>query len=293
MVTYDKLFLGSECNNNCIVCPARGEEKVHGLNELISQVDALSGPENVELWGGEPTLHKGVLSLISHARSRGVRRIKLVTNGRRMAEWDFLKTLVEDGCRLFEIKIQGSRPEIHQAVTRVRGSFDQTVQGLQNLNALSSSEEYGHTIYIAARMAVTRANLEDLIPTVALVVSLGVDRIVFSRSGSDFPISDGALMVANAVKVAALNRVWSVCEGFPPCLMTGCETHVANLLQPSASQSKKPKGCRRCAYVDICTGPPEDYVRERGAQEFQAVSASPYLEDLQYLMKVRSLHAKG
>lgn len=293
MVTYEKLFLGSQCNNNCIVCPARDEKKTHGLNELIGQVDALSNPENIELWGGEPTLHKDLLSLISLVRSRGARRIKLVTNGRRLAEWDLLKALVEDGCRLFEIKIQGSRPESHEAVTRVRESFDQTLQGLRNLSALSTSEEYGDAIFVAARVAVTRANLEELIPCVALLVSLGVDRIVFDRSGSDTPISDGSRMVANAMKVATLNRVWSVCEGFPTCLMIGCEIHVVDLLQPAGSHGKKPKGCLGCAYVDMCSGPPEDYVRKRGAKEFQAVSASPYLEDLKHLLKVRFVNGRG
>ncbi len=293
MVTYEKLFLGSECNNDCTVCPVRDEKRTCGLNELISQVGALTDPENVELWGGEPTLYKDLLSLIPLIRSRGARRIKLVTNGRRLAEWDFLNTLVEDGCRLFEIKIQGSRPETHEAVTRVRGSFDQTLQGLGNLSALSTSEEYGSSVFVAARVAVTRASLEELIPCVALLVSLGVDRIVFDRSGSDIPISEGSRMVANAIKVATLNRVWSVCEGFPACLMIGCETHVADLLQPAASKGKKPKGCIRCAYVDMCHGPPEDYVRKQGAKEFQAVPASPYLEDLKYLLKVRSINGRG
>jgi hypothetical protein len=292
MITYHRLFLGSECDNNCTVCPVRNDEKNRSLTGLIDQFDALLDAENIELWGGEPTLHKDLVSLIDYARSRGARRIKLVTNGRRLAEWDVLTNLVGKGCRLFEIKIQGSRPETHEAVTGVRGSFDQTLQGLQNLSTLSSSEEYGNSIYVGARVAVSRPNLEDLTSIVSLLISFGVDRIILARRGSDFLLGEAARMAANAMKVATLNRTWSVCEDFPPCLMKACEMHVAELIQPTSREGERPKGCRTCIYKDICAGPPQDYVRERGSREFRAVSSSPYLEDLNHLLEMRFFRAE-
>ena len=288
MIKYHKLFLGSECNNACTECPVRQEEKAHTLDDLIKQVDSADDPENIELCGGEPTLHEGLLSLIAHSRSRGARRIKLVTNGRRLGEWDLLTSLAGEGCRLFEVKIHGSSPQTHEAVTRVRGSFDQTVRGFQNLKTLSSSEKYVDAIYVAARVPVTRFNFEALTSTVALAVSFGVNRIILARTGIDLPISGAAQMAANALRVAALNRVWTVCEGFPPCLMKGSEMHVSELLQPALSNGKKPKGCSSCAYAQICTGPPEEYIRKRGSQEFRPISGSPYLEDVKRLVEIRS-----
>lgn len=293
MITYHKLFLSSECNNACTECPARQEEKPHTLNDFIKQVDSTDDPENLELCGGEPTLHEGLLSLIAHARSKGARRIKLVTNGRRLGEWDLLTNLIGKGCRLFEIKIHGSSPQTHDAVTRVRGSFDQTVLGFQNLKTMSNSEKYMDAIYVAARVPVTRFNLEALTSTVALAVSFGVNRIILSRTGIDLPMSRAAQTAANALRVAALNRVWSVCEGFPPCLMKGSEMHVSELLQPALSNGKKPKGCRSCAYAQICTGPPEEYIRKRGSREFRPVSGSPYLEDVKRLVEILSNPEQG
>ncbi len=292
MISYQNVFVGSECNNDCVACPARDEEKTRDITRLVHEIDTLADVENLQLCGGEPTLHRDLLSLISHARSRGARRIKLVTNGRKLAEWDLLAKLAEEGCRLFEVKIHGSRPETHQAVTGIRGSFDETLQGLQNLAALSSSEDYEDSIFVAARVAVTRGNLEDLTSTMALLVSFGVDRIVLDRRGVDFSMSEAAPIVANAMKVAALNRAWSMCKGFPPCLMKGSEMHVSELLQPSASQGDKPKGCRSCTYAGICVGLPQEYVRKRGSREFRAVSASPYLEDINHLLETRSSYAK-
>ncbi len=292
MIAYQKLCLGPEANADCAPCPAREEEKTYDLRGLNNQVDALANPENIELCGSATTLHKDLLSLISRARARGARRIKFVTSGRWLADWDRLKELIDGGCRLFEVRIHGSRPETHEPITGQRGSFNQTLQGLQNLSTLSGSAEHEGAIYVAARVAVTRANLEDLIPTIALLASLGVDRIILARRGLDLPMTEAAQVVGNAMRVAALNRVWSVCEGFPPCLMKGSEMHVTELLRPSPSKAKKPKGCRGCTYIDICSGPPKGVAAQGGLRAFRAVSSSPYVEDVRRLLTMRSSHAE-
>lgn len=292
MIAYQKLCLGPEANADCAPCPAREEEKTYDSRGLNNQVDALADPENIELCGSATTLHKDLLSLISRARARGARRIKFVTSGRWLADWDRLKELIDGGCRLFEVRIHGSRPETHEPITGQRGSFNQTLQGLQNLSTLSGSAEHEGAIYVAARVAVTRANLEDLIPTIALLASLGVDRIILARRGLDLPMTEAAQVVGNAMRVAALNRVWSVCEGFPPCLMKGSEMHVTELLRPSPSKAKKPKGCHGCTYIDICSGPPKGVAAQGGLRAFRAVSSSPYVEDVRRLLTMRSSHAE-
>jgi len=291
MLVYEKVSFGSECNNRCVTCPSVRQQEPPRLNELVAQVDALKNGENLELFGGEPTLHEDLLSLISYARRKGARRIKLVTNGRRLADESFLLSLVEEGCRIFDIKLYGSRPETHDAVTRVRGSLDEMLQGLQNLGGVSDAGGYEGDIYVGIRFGVTNTNLEDLVPAVALLISFSTDAIRFVRMGGDFPIVQAAQMVANAMKVAALNRVWSMCEGFPPCVMKGSETHLSELLQPVAFENDKPKSCLKCIFAKICTGPPGDYAG-KGLRDFKAVSASPYSKDMEYLLKMRSIHAK-
>ena len=292
MIAYQKLCFGPEADADCASCPARDEQKKYDLRGLIHQVDALADPENIELCGGASTPNKDLLSLISRARARGARRIKFVTSGRWLADWDLLNEIIDAGCRLFEVRIHGSRPETHEPMTGQRGTFDQTLQGLQHLNTLSSSAEHEGAIYVAARLGVTRANIEDLVPTIALLASLGVDRIILARRGVDLPMTEAAQVVGNAMRVAALNRVWSVCEGFPPCLMKGSEMHVTELLRPALSEVQKPKGCRGCTYIDICSGPPKGVAGQRGLRAFRAVSSSPYVEDVRRLLRIRSPHAE-
>jgi len=293
MIVYQKLCLGPEGDDHCALCPVWDKEtKRYDLTGLTRQVTALAEPENVELCGGESIPNKDLVSLISHARRQGVRRIKLLISGQRLADWAMLTELVEAGCRLFEVKIYGSRPETHEGITGQRGSFDHTLGGLQNLSALSGSGEYEGVIYVAARVGVTRANLEDLVPTAALLASLGVDRMILARGGNDLPMTQAAGVVGNAMRVAALNGVWCVCEGFPPCLMKGSEMHVAELLRPVPSEAKKPKGCRGCTYVDICSGPPKGVSSKGGSRAFRAVPSSPYVEDIRHLLQIGSPHGE-
>jgi hypothetical protein len=292
MIAYEKLCLGPESNDDCALCPVKVEQRTGALTEVIHRLNALADPENVALCGGESTPHKDLLFLLSNACGRGARRIKLVTSGRRLTDWDRLMELIDGGCRLFEVKIHGSGPETHEAIAGERGSFDQTLEGFQNLSTLSGSADYEGAIYVAARVGVTRANLEDLIPTIALLASLDVDRIILARRGVDLPLRAAAQAVGNAMRMAALNRVWSECEGFAPCLMKGSEMHVAELLRPVPSEAQKPKGCRACTYTDICSGPPKDPACKGGLRGFRAVSSSPYVEDVSYLLRTRSPHAE-
>ena len=286
MLSYEKICLGLRCNNLCVDCELPGDETRRSLNELVADLDALPNKENLELWGGEPTLHDDLVSLVSYACRRGAKRIKLRTNGRLLADGEMLDALVREGCRIFEVSLFGSNPDTHEAVTRTRGSFNETMAGFENLHAYSLEEGCEKAIYLTVRIGVTDENVDDLLATVSLLMSFGVDVVRFVRMGSRLNIIRGAQMVATAMKVASLNRIWSVCEGFPPCTMTGSETHLMEFIQPVRFTGDKPKSCSKCVFAGICTGPPEDYLGKHGPREFRAVATFPYLQGLEYLMEL-------
>ncbi|MBW2107549.1 MAG: radical SAM protein [Deltaproteobacteria bacterium] len=288
MISYHSIYMGSECNNACSFCEAGQEPRSFDLQTLIEHVDRMSDLQNVVLYGGEPTLHDDLFNLISHLRMRGARRIKLVTNGRKLADSDLVLELVRAGCRLFEIKVEGSHPEMHDTVTGRQGSFEQTMLGLEAVNGLAQSEQWEDGVFLAVRVGIRAANLEDLIGIVSMLVSFGLDRIKLVRKGLDFALSEGAFYVANALRLATLNRTWAECEGFVPCVMKGCERHLVEFLAPRLREGDKPKGCARCDYEQICPGPPEGYVGRYGAREFRAVTGSVYIKDIQQLRAMRS-----
>jgi hypothetical protein len=292
MISYHKISFGSDCDNQCVACEADDDVTSRSLEDLIRQLDDLDDPANVVFLGGEPTLHHELVPVISYARKQGAKRIKMVTNGRRLRDMDFLVGLVEAGCRVFEVKLEGASPEVHERATGTPYSFGETLQGIENLCGLRTSERYPEGLFLAVRAGVTAAALGDLIPLVSMLGAFGLDRITLARKSLDFSMVEGAQWVANALKVATLNRIWTQCEGFPLCLMKGCERHVTECLDVQYRPGEKPKGCQKCVYHTFCEGPPREYTEKAGAKEFKAVSASPYLEDIKRLHAMRFPHGQ-
>jgi hypothetical protein len=281
MIPYHPIFVGSACHNQCLDCPTGDEERYIALNALIEVLNQLPDCRNIVLVGGEPLVHKDVLSLITAARKRGAIRIKVVTNGRELADWNLLERLLEKGCRIFEIKIFGSSPAVHDTMTGKRGSFEEAVQGMANLEAASRSEDFADAVFVTARIEIGRINLQDLAAAMGLAASFGVDRIVFARRWTDFPLAEGARIVSNVMRTATLNRIWTMSEGFPPCLMKGSERHLLELIRPTLHNGEKPAACRTCVCRDVCSGPPKDYIRLHGSEEFKPVPDAPYVETVQ------------
>ena len=129
MLRYKEIFLGSQCNNKCLYCPVCHKDLPQP--DLHSLLDSLKKREddNVVLYGGEPTLNKDLFAIIDAAKKNGYRRIKLITNGRALSDAQFLYRLIAAGCRLFEIKLWGSHPPLHDHLTRTAGSFPGNGQG--------------------------------------------------------------------------------------------------------------------------------------------------------------------
>jgi sulfatase maturation enzyme AslB (radical SAM superfamily) len=290
MIPYHHIFTGASCDNHCQHCPVKSAENRIELQNLVKQLEGFSDCRNVAFTGGEPLIHEDFFSLVTAARRQGAKRIKVVTNGRKLAEWRVLGRLLEEGCRIFEIKIFGSHPAIHDTVTGIRGSFEETREGLSNLLEASTSQEYEDALFVTARIEITRANLQDLTMAMVLASSLQVDRIVFARQGNDFPMTESARIVGNVIRTATLNRVWSMSQGFPPCVMKGTERHLCELLEPAIYHEEKAGGCATCACRDICQGPPEDYVQQFGADEFKPIARASYLEDVKRIAETRSAY---
>ena len=152
------------CNSNCVMCPA-SESSRQGCSDtpvdrLLQYVRYL--PDDVSfitITGGEPTLigtdHFSLL-LKAIAEKYSHTGVLLLTNGRTLGSSAFFERFSQCVPADFRvaIPIHGSNAEKHDAVTQVRGSFAQTMCGIQNL--LSKS------IKVEIRIVVSKLNCDDL-----------------------------------------------------------------------------------------------------------------------------------
>jgi MoaA/NifB/PqqE/SkfB family radical SAM enzyme len=163
------LPLSGRCNNSCLFCGASSDYPHLGLPAIKSEIDLAreKGYESIVLTGGEPTIHPDIISVVSYARTKGFREIRIVTNGRMFYYPTFTRDIIKAGLNEVAFSIHGPTPEIHDAHTGSKGSFTQLMGGIKNAA--------GHKgLVIGADTTITRLNYKYLPDTIRLIISLGI-----------------------------------------------------------------------------------------------------------------------
>ena len=123
MANLGYLQLTRECKQACRFCsnPPSGVDLT--LDELHGLVDDLVARQydGIILTGGEPTIAPLLVSAIHYAKSRGL-FIRMITNGQRICEIDFLRELVDAGLTHVHLSLHSSRAEVHDFLTQTPGS---------------------------------------------------------------------------------------------------------------------------------------------------------------------------
>ena len=135
------LFTGADCNNGCADCPTRNLPpgvRPRTLADLCAEIENArsNGYSRLVLVGGEPTLRPDFSELLEYLHRQRLDRVVLVTNGRRLAYPRFASTLRHRGIDHVVFKLRGRSRETLEAVTQVPGSYEQSMRGISNWEAL-------------------------------------------------------------------------------------------------------------------------------------------------------------
>jgi radical SAM protein with 4Fe4S-binding SPASM domain len=157
------------CNNKCLHCYAGGPRETKELTTqewilVIKKLFDLGIPQ-VVFTGGEPTLRDDLAELIAETQKVGLVS-GLVTNGRKLKDEVYFKSLVDAGLDHVQITIESHNPKIHDKITEVKGSWDESVQGLKN--AIASP------IYTISNTTLNRYNVNGILETIDFIHSLGL-----------------------------------------------------------------------------------------------------------------------
>jgi len=141
------ISINGECNNNCIYCKRNKEavQPLNGLKETIKRYK-VGGVKKIIISGGEPTMCKDLLKVIRLINDEGL-DITLRTNARTLSYLIFCKKLFDMGVRKISVPIYSNNPDVHDEVTKVRGSFDQTMTGINNWKSLGGRVEIRTVLY--------------------------------------------------------------------------------------------------------------------------------------------------
>ncbi|MBP7690974.1 MAG: radical SAM protein [Anaerolineales bacterium] len=155
------LALTYGCNNACGHC--YNEPDRLGMPSLTAPewrrvIDTLHrvGVPHLIFTGGEATLHPDLPELIAYADGLG-HLCGLNSNGRRLAQPAFARTLASAGLNHIQITLASHRAEVHDAINGA-SAFRQTLQGLENAQAAGL-----HTITNTTLLRANAGEVEALI----------------------------------------------------------------------------------------------------------------------------------
>ncbi len=169
-----------KCNNDCISC-IFDTRQVKYLNEPSTEkvkelIKNWPSKDHIGFTGGEPTLQKDLFELIEFAHKLYPKtEISLFSNGRKFSEKEFTEKLSKLDLKKFKvcIPIYSHRAEVHDYITRVEGSWKETVKGIKEL--------LKRGIAVELRVIVQKANYTRLEKTAEFIARelSGVFRVIF------------------------------------------------------------------------------------------------------------------
>ena len=199
------LALTYGCNIDCAHCYNVRKEAPELATAEWKQVMGRMwdiGIPHVVFTGGEATLRDDLAELIAHAQALG-QVSGLLTNGVKLADAAYLKSLIDAGLDYVQVTLESSDPAVHNKMVQAE-SFDQTVAGIRNCVAAG--------LYTITNTTITRENAGTIEATVHFIKELGltsfaVNSIIHSgkAAGQDFALPDAEL-------AALLRRVRETAE---------------------------------------------------------------------------------
>jgi len=131
-----QLDLTYRCNERCIHCyldhDDHGEMTTAEIKDLLDQM-ADAGVFYLTISGGEILMRRDFFEILEHARARTF-SVKLKTNGVLIRKKE-AERLRELGVESLQISVYSHRPEVHDAITKMPGSFRQSIAAVRFLRA--------------------------------------------------------------------------------------------------------------------------------------------------------------
>jgi len=304
-----ELFLNYACQAKCGFCynPPITDELLRRELSFAQAAQALygaarGGAKKLNLHGGEVTLRDDLPKILRLARKVGFAEITLVTNGVRLGDLKYAKSLIAAGVTHVRMSVHAPDAVLHDAIVVVPGAFDRLTKGLAHLKQLGVPvglnfvliRENAARLPAFLRKFVVAEGIEDVIvyfPHERGLMELNADRLAVSYEEARPHLLKSASVLDKAGKLHAL-----LIANVPPCAAPELadllldwerdpEEAGASMLNPEGrrtdlkamkdGQKGRVPACRACALRDRCRGVEGEYVKRFGDEEFRALAGVP------------------
>lgn len=127
--------IANECNERCVHCYIPHEYKLNCIGtdlfyKIIEEGRALN-IINVTLSGGEPLLHKDIIDFLKKCKELDL-SVNLLTNLTLLTD-EIIEEMKKNPLLSVQTSLYSMKPEVHDSITKVKGSFEKTKDGLMKL----------------------------------------------------------------------------------------------------------------------------------------------------------------
>jgi pyruvate-formate lyase-activating enzyme len=289
---YVELTMHFRCNLLCEHCMIEGTmdrlepESMARFQQLLDHNRQNRAWKALILTGAEITLRHDLPELARRAHQNGFEHVRIQTHGMRLADMNYCRELVSAGIDQYFVSVTAADAETHDAITKVPGSFNKTLRGLENL------EEFENVI-TCTNTVITERSYRQL---PAVVQRLGhLRRLLQMDFWTYWPMceQDDKDLIASHLDVVpflkqaistarALGRAVEV-KNFPECLLgeehEALENHQPRLfIDPAFWKEFMRNGFEQCIHRAVCgsrkcLGLNTAYIRKFG---WQANALTPY-----------------
>jgi len=274
------IYIGYQCNNNCIFCSEADEymeklkpKNIKQIKEDISKVRTKY--DFVNFMGREPTLRKDFIEILKYANSLGFKQVGFTTNGRMLAYPDFTKRVLETRINQIVVSLFGGTPKMHDKQTQVKGSFYQTLKGIENIFRFKKNN-----ISIISNLLLNKINYLEFQKMIDLVINLGIKEINVLYAA---PLSRRSRTRKIVMKMSELGRhvvktlelynnnpdlKFLLVEFLPCSLPRKAREYFFPCLEKNPDKIRISL-CKKCPYADKCDGVLKSYIDLYGVKEFK------------------------
>jgi len=260
-----------------------------------------AGCDDLRLLGGEPAMYPDITGVCAAASKIGYKSITIFTNGTCFAGNELASQLKKYGLDRANVSIHSHKPEVHDKITGVKGSFYRMLSGLDSLRRAG--------VRISFICVVNFLNATELNRTTAFFLNKGISgftffftkyqgRMVEEPTRSDklsISMSEAAAVVKKALGVFRRHKMpLPGLEHFLPCVLPGyvrlmTDYFPAEAGKPDTGYLVHPDGitarvyataykgrrwletCSRCRFRRGCCGIDPGYLAKFGSREFKPV----------------------
>jgi len=293
-----EILMNWQCNQRCIFCSVGhklvNDGSIKPWSEIKKDLEFAKkkNANIISFSGGEPTIRKDLFKAVEYANTLGFEVIEIQTNGRMLKYRDYVEKLVELGVNRVLVSIHAHYAELEDFLTQVKGSFEEKVQGLKNLEELNVEKRtstvinrYNYRVLPEVAKFLLKFKKNTKSYHLNFAIPDGFARQNFNEMVPK--MSEAAPYIKQACDILLKGNGKPFLHNIYPCIipehtslmseLTTTDTiligpeFVTDIQKNRYKYREKGPQCKKCKYFKLCVGPFREYTKVRGFEEFKPI----------------------